>query len=205
MSPRSRRSDTSWIAVDRLALATDDEPLRHVLDEEGGHGGSVEGRARRRAVGPGDLLLSEQVAVTVVTPGDVRAVGVGSVLAGSGGRKSNEPRIRFDARRIGWARGSGDGSPRRGIKKAGGPSGPRLVVRLGAAYRLRLARDGHRSPADGGAIGRGRRPEEQEIHLHWRASQLDEWRAVAAPAGSLARRGGASTLRMTVSATRQMT
>ena len=34
MSPRSRRSETSLIADDRLALPADDEALGHVLDEE---------------------------------------------------------------------------------------------------------------------------------------------------------------------------
>jgi hypothetical protein len=77
-------------------------------------------------------------------------------------RESNEPRTRFDA--SGASGGSTARGASRGIKKAGGPSGPRLVVRTcGGFDRLRLARDGHRSPAIVGADRRDRRPEPEEF------------------------------------------
>ena len=46
MSPRSRRIDTSVIAATGLLLATDDEALADVLDEEGGDAPRGAGRPR---------------------------------------------------------------------------------------------------------------------------------------------------------------
>ena len=144
MSPRSRRIDTSVIAATGLRFAADDERLADAVDEQGGHAPS---RPPLDAAG---------MATGVVFSWSVRVVT--SVLRwtprlavdGPGHGTSRGPRPTL--RRVGLAaRDAGPGLPGaagKGIKKAGGPIWPTARGSSGRrSYRLRLARDGRRSPA----------------------------------------------------------
>ena len=159
MSPRSRRIDTCEIAVTGVLLPADDEPLADVLDEEGGRavGRTVvgwTGSTARPGVGRSVESLFScgfRVAVTWSAPG--------AAVRGVGGWSGNakEPRAPTDVSRR-WASRllvSGPaGGQGRASKKPGARSGPRLVVRPeGGPAACGLARDGHRSPVHGAAIG----------------------------------------------------
>ena len=145
--------------VDRLLVPADHEALADAVDEQGRDAGGhrPDGRPQRRGV---DLRVVRSVV----------AVTVDSRLDGGRAGHANEPRARL-RRWSGWASRLVVSSwsawrAGKGIKKAGGPIWPTARGLSGRrSCRLRLARDGHRSPARGDADRRRRVPEDA-VHRH---------------------------------------
>src|SRR4029079_2604889 len=85
--------------------------------------------------------------------GDLRWLGVVVGWAGHGTRGGPRPTV-VGGPRGSWCRSGSAAGGREGHQKSRGPDLAHGSWFVFGGYRLRLARDGHRSPADREAIGR---------------------------------------------------